>query len=114
MLEGPAALSVAQPVMLTASLPSKAVVLMVPWLAVPVAALEARLRASPAALSVASWTARAPRLAPMGPLSTEPVLGKGWFASRASLPSMTGLWTWRIRPFPMGLTVPEHLLADPR
>jgi hypothetical protein len=108
MLEGSAALSVAEP--LTVSLPSKAVVSMAPWLAVPVVALAAGPRAS-LPLRVASWS-----LAPMGRLATEPaVLGKGWFAApRAPLLSMRGLRARRIRPFPMELTVPEHLLADPR
>ena len=94
VLEGLAALSVARPAMLTASR--------------PVAALAAGLQA-------ASWST-APPLAPVGPLSAEPaVLGKGWFAApRAPLLSMTGLWARRKRPFPMGLTVPEHPLADPR
>ena len=127
VLEGLAALSVARLVMLTVSLPAKAVVLMAPpaalsaarpvmlmapWLAVPAAALAAGPRA-PLPLRVASWS-----LAPMGLLATEPaVLGKGRFAApraTALLLSMTGLWTRRIRPFPMGLTVPELLLADPR
>jgi hypothetical protein len=106
VLEGSAALSVARPGMLTASLPSRTVVLMAPWSAVPVAPLPLR---------VASWST-APPFPLMGPLSTEPaVLGKGWFAApRAPLLSMSGLWHRRIRPFRMGLTVPEHLLADPR
>jgi hypothetical protein len=106
--------SVAQPGMRTASLSSRTVVLMAPWSAVPVAALAAGLRA-PLPLTVASWST-APPLPLMGPLSREPaVLGKGWFAApRAPLLWITGLWARGIRPFPMGLTVPEHLLADPR
>ncbi|HET6234601.1 MAG TPA: hypothetical protein VFE41_06490 [Acetobacteraceae bacterium] len=114
VLEGSAASSVAWPGMLTASLPSRTVVLMAPWSAVQVAALAAGLRA-PLPLRAATWST-APPLPPMGPLSTDPaVLVKGWFvAPRAPLLSMTGLWTRRIRPLPMRLTVPEHLLAGPR
>ena len=109
LLAPPAALSAARPVMPMAS-PPRTVVLMAPWLAVPVAALAAGLRA-PLSLRVASWS-----LAPMGLLATEPaVLGKGRFAAqRAPLLLMTGLRARRIRPFPMGLTVLEHLLADSR
>jgi hypothetical protein len=105
VLEDLAALWVVRLVMLTASRPSRRVVLMTLWAAVPVAR-PVMLTALP--LRVVSW--------PMGPLSAEPVvLGKGWFAApRAPLLPMKGLWARRIRPFPMGLTVPEHLLADPR
>ena len=83
------------------------------WAALLWAAPPVMLKAS-LPLRVASWATASP-LAPMGPLSTEPaVLGKGWFAApRAPLLPMAGLWARRIRPFPMGLTGPEHLLADP-
>lgn len=103
VLEDSAALWVARPVRLTASLPSRTVVLMTLWSAVP-AARRVMLTASLPSRVVAM----ASSLAPMGPPSTEPVvLGKGWFAApRAPLLPMTGLWA--------GLTVPEHLLAHPR
>jgi hypothetical protein len=108
LLAPPAALSAARPVMPMASLP-RTVMLMAPWLAVSVTALAAGLRA-PLPLRVASWS-----LAPMGLLATEPAVLKGRFAAqRAPLVSITGQWARRIRPFPMGLTVPEHLLADSR
>jgi hypothetical protein len=113
VLKDLAALWVALPVMLTASPPSRTVVLMTLWSAVPVA-LPVMLTASPPS-RVASRATASP-LAPMGPLSTEPaVLGKGWFAApRAPLLPMAGLWARRIRPFPTGLTGPEHLPADAR
>jgi hypothetical protein len=110
VMEDLAALWVARPVTLTASPPAR-VVSMTLWSAV---ARPVMLTASLPARAV-SWATASP-LAPMGPPSTEPVvLGKEWFAAPRARPlPMTGLWARRIRPFPMGLTVPEHLLADPR